>query len=84
MKTVQVHLIFGTTLVSNDNTMFATDSELPLNGVWNVWYVITILKLSGLIGIRAHVKRIRIIMEKFQPQSQRRSRYIVHSVIKQK
>ena len=30
-----------------------------------VWYIMTFLKLSGLSGIQAHIKAIKIIMEKF-------------------
>ena len=48
--------------------MFSTNSKLLSNSVWKVWYLITLLKSSGLGGIRVHVKAIRIIMKKFQRQ----------------
>ena len=38
------------------------------------------LKLSELCGIRANIKVIKIIMEKFQSQSKRCLRYTVHSI----
>ena len=60
--------------------MFATDSKPPQNEVLKVWYLITLLKLSGPDGTRAHIKAIKIIMEKFQRRSQRCSRYTVHTV----
>ena len=42
--------------------MFATDSKLGLsNSVLNVWYLITVLKLSGLSGIQEHIKTTRKI-----------------------
>ena len=46
--------------------MFAIDSALLLNGLWKIWYLITLLKSSELGGIRAQVQAIRIIMEKFK------------------
>ena len=57
-------------LVSNKNTMVAADSKPHKNGLWKVWYLITLLKLSGFSGIRAHTKTIKIITEKFQRLSQ--------------
>ena len=60
--------------------MFATDSKLLWNSVRNVGYLITVLKLSGLDGIRTHITAIKIIMAKYQRQSRRRSRYTVHSM----
>ena len=44
-------------------------------------YLISLLKLSGPDGIRAHIKAIEIIMEKFQRRSQRSSRYTVHTIL---
>ena len=44
--------------------MFATDSKPPYNEVLKVWYLVTLLKLSGPDGIRVHIKAIKIIMEK--------------------
>ena len=38
--------------------------------VSKVWYLITLLKLSGPDGIRTHIEAIKIIMEKFQRRSQ--------------
>ena len=40
-------------------------------------------ELSGRSRIRAQIKAIEIIKEKFQRQSQRRSRYTVHSILRQ-
>ena len=37
-------------------------------------------ELSGPNGIRAHIKAVKIIMEKFQRKSQRISRYTVHYI----
>ena len=48
--------------------MFAIDSKPLWNGVWKVRYLISLLKLSGLCGTRAHIQAIRIIMKKFQFQ----------------
>ena len=45
-----------------------------MNEVVKVWYLISILKLSGPNGNRAHFKAIKIIMEKFRRRSQRSSR----------
>ena len=44
----------------------------------------TLSNLSGPCGIRAHIKAIKIIMEKFQRQSQRSSRYNVRTIHKHK
>ena len=33
--------------------------------MWEVWYLMTLLKLSGLSGIQAHIKAIKIIIENF-------------------
>ena len=44
--------------------MFATDSKSPYNAVLKVWYLITLLKLSRPDGIQAHIKAIKIMMEK--------------------
>ena len=41
---------------------------------------VNLLKLSGLSGIRAHSKGIKVIIEKFQMQFQPGSRYTVHSI----
>ena len=65
--------------MSNENTLSATDSELLKMASGSLVFN-TLLKLSGLGGIRGHIKAIRIIMEKFQRQSQRPSRYTVHNI----
>ena len=49
-----------------------TINKTPLNNL---------LKLSGPDEIRAHIKAIKIIMEKFQRRSQRSSRYTVHTTV---
>ena len=62
--------------------MFAADSKPPYNDVLKVWYLTTLLKLSGPDGIRAHIKAIKIIMEKkFQRRSQPSSRYTKENVV---
>ena len=38
------------------------------------------MKLSGLGRIRAHIKAIKSIMEKFQKQSQQSSKYTVYTI----
>ena len=43
--------------------MSATDSKSEQKEVLKVWYLITLLKLSGPGEIRAHIKAIKIIME---------------------
>ena len=60
--------------------MFATDSKPPQNEVLKVWHLITLLKLSGPAGIRAHIKTIKTIRKRFHKSSQRSSRYTVHTI----
>ena len=45
--------------------------------------ILLLQKLSGLSAIRAHIKAINVIIEKFQRQSQRRSKYTswMHSIV---
>ena len=70
-------------LGSNENqTIFATYSKPPQNEVRKVRYLITFLKLSGLDGIRTHIKAIQIRMGKFQRRSQRSSKYTVHKWVR--
>ena len=64
--------------------MFATDSKSQLKKILKVLYLMTLLNLSGPGGIRTHIKAIKIIMEKFQRQSQRSSRYNVRTIHKHK
>ena len=49
-----------------------------------VWYIITLLKLSGPVGIRVHIKTVKTIMKKFQSQSQQSSRYTVNTIQRSK
>ena len=49
--------------------MLVTDSKSIWKEIVKVWYLITLLKLSWPCGIQAHIKPIKIIMEKFQRQS---------------
>ena len=46
--------------------MLGMDSKPLLNGIWKVWYSVNLLKLSGLGGIQACIKSIKIIVERFQ------------------
>ena len=67
-------------LVLNENTIFATDSKPLQNSGWQDRYLIILLKLSGLGGIRARIDRSnQTHIGKFQRQSQRSSRYTVRT-----
>ena len=46
--------------------MFATDSNPSLNEVLKVWYLITLLKLSGPDGTQSLNEVMKIIMENFK------------------